>query len=118
MTTSHNTRQHFAFSHAHSGTDGPEVTVIYTGQNLKSNAFRLGLKKIYFSIGLDNGKRKTYFFAAVWNGVQITCGSEYRQAIRRVSIFQPSLFYFSLRISKSLNGGLYQSGTNPIFFRS
>ena len=62
MTTSHNTRQHFAFSHAHSGTDGPEVTVIYTGQNLKSNAFRLGLKKIYFSIGLDNGKRKKHIF--------------------------------------------------------
>ena len=62
MTTSHNTRQHFAFSHAHSGTDGPEVTVIYTGQNLKSNAFRLGLKNIYFSIGLDNGKRKKHIF--------------------------------------------------------
>ena len=108
MTTSHNTRQHFAFSHAHSGTDGPEVTVIYTGQNLKSNAFRLGL--------IVRGKN--IFFAAVWNGVQITCGSEYRQAIRRVSIFQPSLFYFSLRTSKSLSGGLYQSGTNPIFFRS
>ena len=64
MTTSHNTRQHFAFSHAHSGTDEPEVTVIYTGQNLKSNAFRLGLKKIYFSIGLDNGKRKKHIFCS------------------------------------------------------
>ena len=62
MTTSHNTLQHFAFSHAHSRTDGPEVTVIYTGQNLKSNAFRLGLKNIYFSIGLDNGKRKKHIF--------------------------------------------------------
>ena len=57
MTTSHNTRQHFAFSHAHSGTDGPEVTVIYTGQNLKSNAFRLGLivrgKNIFFCSCLE-----------------------------------------------------------------
>ena len=37
-----------------------------------------------------------YFFTAVWNGVQITCG--YRRAIRRVSMIQ-ALFYFSLRIS-------------------
>ena len=34
----HSTRQHFALCHAHSRTDGPEVTVIYAGQNLKSNA--------------------------------------------------------------------------------
>ena len=39
----------------------------------------------------------TYFFTAVWNGVQTTCGSEYRHAICRVSIIQPSLFYFSLQ---------------------
>ena len=39
------------------------------------------------------------FFTAVWNGVQITCGSEYKQAMHRVSIIQPSLFYFLLRIS-------------------
>ena len=44
MTTFHSTRQHFAFCHADSRTDGPEVTVINTRQNLKSNAFRLGLK--------------------------------------------------------------------------
>ena len=48
-------------------------------------------------------KRKNYgniyFFTAVWNGVQIIYGSEYKHAIRRVSIIQPSLFYFSLRIS-------------------
>ena len=56
-----------------------------------------------------------YLFTAVWNGVQITCGSEYRHAIRRVSIVQPLLIYFSLRISYSLNGGLYQNGTK-IFF--
>ena len=56
------------------------------------------------------------FFTAVWNGVQITCGSEYRHAIRRVSIVQPLLIYFSLRISYSLNGGLYQNGTKIIFF--
>ena len=31
MTTSYNTRQHFALSRAYSRTDGPEVTVIYTG---------------------------------------------------------------------------------------
>ena len=37
MTTFHSTRQHFALCHAHSRTDGPEVTVIYAGQNLKSN---------------------------------------------------------------------------------
>ena len=30
----------------------------------------------------------------IWNGAQITCGSKYRNAIRRVSIIQPSLFYF------------------------
>ena len=40
-----------------------------------------------------------YIFTAVWNGVQITRGSEYGHAIRRVSIIQPSLCYFSLRIS-------------------
>ena len=39
------------------------------------------------------------FFTAVWNGAQITCGSKYRHAIRRVAIIQPSVFYFSLRIS-------------------
>ena len=44
MTTSHNTRQRFAPSRAHSRTDGPEVTVIYTGRNLKPNTFRLVLK--------------------------------------------------------------------------
>ena len=44
MTTSHNTRQHFAPSRAHSRTDGLEVTVIYTGRNLKPNTFRLVLK--------------------------------------------------------------------------
>ena len=43
MATSHNPRQYLALSHAHSRTDGPEVTVIYTGQNLKSNTFRHGL---------------------------------------------------------------------------
>ena len=57
-----------------------------------------------------------YIFTAVWNGVQITCGSEYRHTIRRVSIIQPSLFYFSLRISQSLNGDLYQNRTNLFFF--
>ena len=39
------------------------------------------------------------FFTAVWNGVQITCDSEYREPIRRLSIIQPSLFNFSLRSS-------------------
>ena len=32
------------------------------------------------------------FFTAVWNGMQITRGSEYRHAIHRVSIF--NLHYF------------------------
>ena len=37
-----------------------------------------------------------YFFTAVWNGVQITCGSEYRHAIPRVSIvFLTSYFIVS-----------------------
>ena len=49
ITRSHNTRLHFAL------TDGPKVTVIHTGQNLKSNTFRLGLKNISLSIRLDNG---------------------------------------------------------------
>ena len=44
-------------------------------------------------------RRNIYIFTAVWNGVQIICGSKYRHAIRRVSIIQPSLFYFSLSIS-------------------
>ena len=35
--------------------DGPDVTVIYTGKNQKSNTFRPGLKNISLSIGLDNG---------------------------------------------------------------
>lgn len=95
MMTSHNTRRHFALSHAHFRTDVPEVTVIYIGQSLKSNTFRHGLKNITLSIGLDNG----YEEKILGIGVQITCGSEYRHAIRRVSIIQPSLFYFSLRIS-------------------
>ena len=30
-----------------------------------------------------------YIFTAVWNGVQITCDSEYREPIRRLSIIQP-----------------------------
>ena len=55
MTTSHNTRQHFESSHAHSRTNGPEVTEIYTGQNLKSNTSRLGVKDISLSVGLDSG---------------------------------------------------------------
>ena len=57
-----------------------------------------------------------FFFTAVSNGEQIACGSKYRHAIRRVSIIQTSLFYFSLLISYSLNGDLYQNGTNLIFF--
>ena len=55
MTTSHNTRKHFALSHAHFRTDGSKVTVLYIRQNLKSNTLRLGLKNIALSIGLDNG---------------------------------------------------------------
>ena len=35
------------------------------------------------------------FFTAVWDGVQITHGSEYRHAIVRVSIF--NLHYFISR---------------------
>ena len=78
--------------------------MIYTGQNLKSNTFWLGLKTFFLSIGLDNGQEEKnmgtfIFFTAVWNGAQITCGSKYRHAIRRVAIIQPSVFYFSLRIS-------------------
>ena len=41
--------------------------------------------------------------------MQITCGSEYSYAIRRVSLIQPSLFYFSLRI-------LFNSEWNKPFF--
>ena len=40
---------------AHSRIDGLEVTVIYTGQNLKFNTFRLGLKNISISNRLDHG---------------------------------------------------------------
>ena len=52
--------------------------MIYTGQNLKSNTFWLGLKTFFLSIGLDNGQEEKnmgtfIFFTAVWNGTQITC---------------------------------------------
>ena len=78
--------------HALSRTDGPVVKVMYTGQNLKLNAFRLGLKNISLSNRLDNGqeqKNNIIFFTAVWHGMQLICGSEYGYAIRRVSIIQP-----------------------------
>ena len=42
---------------------------------------------------------KIYIFTAIWNNVQIIRGSEYRHSIRRVSIIQPSLIYFSPHIS-------------------
>ena len=44
--------------HAHPRTDGLVVTVMYTGQNLKLNAFRLGLKNISLSNRLDNGQEQ------------------------------------------------------------
>ena len=78
--------------HAECKTDGLEVTVTYTGQNLKLNAFRLGLKNVSLRNRLDNGqeeKSNMIFFTAVWHGMQFICGSEYRYAIRRVSIIQP-----------------------------
>ena len=78
--------------HAESRTDGLEVTVTYTGNNLKLNAFRLGLKNVSLRNRLDNGqeeKSNMIFFTAVWHGMQFICGSEYRYAIRRVSIIQP-----------------------------
>ena len=71
----------------------------------KVKYFLAWTKKTFFlSIGLDNGQEEKnmgtfIFFTAVWNGAQITCGSKYRHAIRRVAIIQPSVFYFSLRIS-------------------
>ena len=55
IKTSHNMRQHFAFSQAHSRTNRSEVTVIYTGQNFESNTFWHGLQYISLSIGPDNG---------------------------------------------------------------
>ena len=63
----------------------------YTGQNLKLNAFRLGLKNVSLRNRLDNGQEEKiiYFFTAVWHGMQFTRGSQYRYAIRRVSIIQP-----------------------------
>ena len=79
--------------HAHSRTNGLEVTVIYTGQNLKLNAFRLGTKNTSLGNRLDNGQqKKLYSFLPLFGmafGLQFTCGSEYRCAIRRVSIIQP-----------------------------
>ena len=44
--------------HAHLRTDGLVVTVMYTGQNLQLNAFRLGLKNISLSNRLDNGQEE------------------------------------------------------------
>ena len=102
MTTSHNTLQHFAFSHAHSRTDGPEVTVIYTGQNLKSNAFRLGLKNISFSIGLDNGKRKKSIFLQLF-GMACKLPVALNTDMRSVAFRFFSLRYFiSLFVFRSL----------------
>ena len=79
--------------HAQSRTDGLEVTVTYTGKNLKKlNAFRLGLKNVSLRNRLDNGQEEkimSFFFKAVWHGMQFVCGSENRYAIRRVSIIQP-----------------------------
>ena len=78
--------------HAGCKTDGLEVTMTYTGQNLKLNAFRLGLKNVSLRNRLDNGqeeKSNMIFFTAVWHGMQFIYGSEYRYAIRRVSIIQP-----------------------------
>ena len=77
--------------HAGCKTDGLEVTMTYTGQNLKLNAFRLGLKNVSLRNRLDNGQEEKiiYFFTTVWHGMQFTRGSQYRYAIRRVSIIQP-----------------------------
>ena len=33
------------------------------------------------------------FFTAVWNGVQITCGSKYKQAIHRLSIARATCYF-------------------------
>ena len=48
--------------HAHLRTDGPVVTVMYTGQNLQLNAFWLGLKNISLSNRLDNGQEQKIIF--------------------------------------------------------
>ena len=48
--------------------------MIYTGQNLKFNTFRLGLKNISISNRLDHGQEEkiiyiTFFFTSVWYGM-------------------------------------------------
>ena len=48
--------------HAHSSTDGLEVTAIYTGKYLELNALRLGLKNISISNKLDNGQEEKIIF--------------------------------------------------------
>ena len=58
MVTSHNVQQHFVLSVTLTPELvglRPEVTVICSGQNLKSNTFQRELKNISLSNGLDNG---------------------------------------------------------------
>ena len=61
--------------------------MIYTGQNVKLNDFRLGLKNISISNIINNGQEGKKDLP--WHSMQFTCGSEDRYAIRRVSIIQP-----------------------------
>ena len=61
--------------------------MIYTGQNVKLNDFRLGLKNISISNIINNGQEGKKRFTLAWHA--FTCGSEDRYAIRRVSIIQP-----------------------------
>ena len=106
MTTSRNTLQHFAFIEV-TLTQEPRASGHSDIHRTKSKVkyFLAWTKKHFFlSIGLDNGQEEKnmgtfIFFTAVWNGTQITCGSKYRHTIRRFAIIQPSVFYFSLRIS-------------------
>ena len=62
--------------------------MIYTGQNVKLNDFRLGLKNISITESIMVKREKKNSITA-WHGMQFTCGSEDRYAIRRVSIIQP-----------------------------
>ena len=52
--------------HAHSSTDGLEVTAIYTGKYLELNALRLGLKNISISNKLDNGQEEKIIFVPLF----------------------------------------------------
>ena len=91
--------------HAECKTDGLEVTVTYTGQNLKLNALRLGLKNVSLRNRLDNGQEEKiiYFFYCclawyaiyTWLSVQIRDPSRFDNS----TFLEKSILFFTLYFS-------------------